>query len=138
MSGSIDSENHLVLDRVYTTRAAKPAGHYSQGCSDGRTLYVSGQLSVDPDGTPRPDLDFEQQVRTALRNVIAIVEDGGSRIELILKINAYIVGVENWTIFNRVYHDVFGEWRPARSVVPVPALHFGSLIELDAVAAIPA
>jgi enamine deaminase RidA (YjgF/YER057c/UK114 family) len=52
-------------------------------------------------------------------------------------VTAYIVGVENWPLFNRVYADVFGDAWPARSVVPVSELHHGYLIEVEAIVARP-
>ena len=52
-------------------------------------------------------------------------------------VTAYIVGVENWPRFNGVYAAKLGEARPARTVVPVPELHYGYLVEIDAVALLP-
>jgi len=51
----------------------------------------------------------------------------------VLKVTAYLVGVENWPEFNRIYAEIFGASRPARSVVPVPGLHHGYLIEIEAI-----
>jgi 2-iminobutanoate/2-iminopropanoate deaminase len=125
-----------IVKRVETDRAPKPGGHYSQGCANNNLLFVSGQLPVTPDGAPRADLDFKQQTELALGNLLAIVEAGGSAKDLILKVTAYIAGVEHWPAFNAVYAEIFGECRPARSVVPVPALHYNCLIELEAIAAL--
>ena len=50
------------------------------------------------------------------------------------RVTAYIVGVENWPRFNAVYAARLGDARPARTVVPVPELHYGYLVEIDAVA----
>jgi 2-iminobutanoate/2-iminopropanoate deaminase len=121
---------------VETHGAPKPGGHYSQGCANNNLLFVSGQLPVALDGTPRPDLDFKRQAEMALANLLAIVEAGGSAKDLILKVTAYIAGVEHWPAFNAVYAEILGDCRPARSVVPVPALHYGCLIELEAFAAL--
>jgi enamine deaminase RidA (YjgF/YER057c/UK114 family) len=52
-------------------------------------------------------------------------------------VTAYLVGVENWPRFNAIYAEVMGAARPARSVVPVPELHHGYLVEIDAIAAAP-
>ena len=60
---------------------------------------------------------------------------GGSGPERVLKVNVYIVGIEHWPAFNRVYAELFGDAKPARAVVPVPELHFGYLVEVDAIAA---
>jgi enamine deaminase RidA (YjgF/YER057c/UK114 family) len=53
----------------------------------------------------------------------------------VLKVTVFLAGVEYWSKFNALYAEAFGEARPARSVVPVPALHYGCLIELEAIAA---
>ncbi len=71
----------------------------------------------------------------ALGNVLAILKEAGSGPDRVLKVTAFIVGVENWPAFNRIYAEVFGDSRPARSVVPVPSLHHGCLIEIEAIAA---
>ena len=123
-----------MITTITTSDAPPPLGHYVQASAHGGIVYVSGQLAVRPDGTHTVGTDFEEQTLQALRNVLSIVKAAGGSPEGILKITAYIVGVENWPILNRIYREVFGEARPARSVVPVPTLHHGYLIELDAVA----
>jgi enamine deaminase RidA (YjgF/YER057c/UK114 family) len=50
-------------------------------------------------------------------------------------VSAYVVGVENWVAFNTVYAQVLGPAKPARSVIPVRELHYGYLVEIDAIAA---
>jgi 2-iminobutanoate/2-iminopropanoate deaminase len=122
------------LITVMTSDAPQPLGHYVQASSHEGLIFVSGQLPVQQDGTHTADATFEEQTLQALANVLSIVKAAGGSPETILKINAYIVGVENWPVFNQIYRDVLGEARPARSVVPVPNLHHGYLIELDAVA----
>ena len=123
------------IDRITTPNAPKPAGHYSQACSYGDLIFVSGQLPVGLEGKALADRSFEEQVRVALGNMLAIVKAAGSGPERVLKITAFIVGVENWPAFNRVYAELFGEARPARSVVPVGSLHHGCLVEIEAIAA---
>jgi 2-iminobutanoate/2-iminopropanoate deaminase len=123
------------IHRIQTDHAPKPAGHYAQGIAYRDLLFVSGQLPVTRDGKARPDLSFEEQVRLALANLLAVVEAGGSARDRVLKVTAFIAGVEHWPSFNAIYAEAFGDWRPSRSVVPVPALHHGCLVELEAIAA---
>ena len=120
---------------VSTANAPAAGGHYSQAVKHGRLAYISGQLPVEPDGTHRPEADFSDQARLAIRNMLAVTEAAGSSIENLLKVTVYIVGVENWPRFNAVYAEMLGDVRPARSVVPVPELHYGYLVEIDAIAA---
>ena len=123
------------IDRISTQHAPKPAGHYSQGVGCGDLIFVSGQLPVSLEGKALADRSFEEQVRVALGNLLAIVKAGGSGPDRVLKVTAFLVGVENWPAFNRIYAELFGDARPARSVVPVPSLHHGCLIEIEAIAA---
>jgi 2-iminobutanoate/2-iminopropanoate deaminase len=124
-----------VIDRTTIPNAPKPAGHYSQACAYGDLIFVSGQLPVSLEGKARADLSFEEQVRLTLGNLLAIVEAAGSGPDRVLKVTAFIVGVDNWPAFNRVYAELFGNAHPARSVVPVGSLHHGCLVEIEAIAA---
>jgi len=132
----MDNSDKGGVRMVVTDRAPAPAGHYAQGTICNGVLYVSGQLPVRPNGVHAPEAPFEDQVRQVLGNLLAVVSAAGGSPERILKVTAYIVGVENWPRFNAVYASVLGDARPARSVVPVPELHHGYLIEIDAIAAV--
>lgn len=122
---------------VATDKAPAPAGHYSQAVVANGFVYVSGQLAVMPDRTARPDLGFEDQARLALGNMLAVLDAAGCDAGRLVRVTAYIVGVENWPRFNAVYADMLGDARPARTVVPAPELHHGCLVEVDAVALLP-
>jgi 2-iminobutanoate/2-iminopropanoate deaminase len=126
---------HHMPTPVSTDAAPKPAGHYAQAVAYRDLVFVSGQLPVSLEGKTRADLSFEEQTKLALANLLSIVKAAGSDPAHVLKVTAFIVGVEHWPAFNAVYAHAFGEWRPARSVVPVPSLHHGCMIELEAIAA---
>jgi 2-iminobutanoate/2-iminopropanoate deaminase len=98
--------------------------------------FVSGQLPVAPDGTIDAAASFDDQAHLAMSNLLAVLAAEGITKEQLLKVTVYIVGVENWPAFNRVYAQFMGEARPARAIVPVPDLHYGFLVEIEAVAAI--
>ena len=114
---------------------ARPGGHYSHARRFGDLVFTSGQLGVRPDGSHTADRPFEEQARQAIGNMLAALRAAGAHSGDILKVTVYIVGVDLWPRFNAVYAEVMGEARPARTVVPVPELHYGYLIEIDAVAA---
>ncbi|WP_298817524.1 RidA family protein [uncultured Roseibium sp.] len=126
----------MIQEHIQTDKAPVPFGHYAQATKYGGVIYVSGQLAAKVDGTHRCAEPFEDQVQQALQNLIAIVEAGGGDKHTILKVTAYVVGVHHWPTFNTIYAETFGKAQPARAVVPVPALHHGYLIELDAIAAV--
>jgi 2-iminobutanoate/2-iminopropanoate deaminase len=113
----------------------RPGGHYSHAVRFGNVVFVSGQLATRPDGSPTAHLPFEDQVRQALENVLAVLRSAGATKDDVLKTTAYIVDVQRWPRFNAIYAEVMGNARPARTVVPVAQLHYGYLVEIDAVAA---
>jgi 2-iminobutanoate/2-iminopropanoate deaminase len=117
--------------------AQPPAGHYSPAIAHGGLIYASGQLGVRPDGSHTAELPFEDQARQTLANLFAVLAAAGASPRHLVKVTAYLVGVENWPRFNAIYAEVMGGARPARSVVPVPELHYGYLVEIDAIAAAP-
>ena len=119
---------------ILTDRAPKPAGHYTQAVVSGAHVFVSGQLPIRPDGRPLDDDGFEAQARQAIQNMLEIVRAAGSSPQQIVKVTAYIVGIANWARFNAVYASMLPDACPARSVVPVPELHYGYLVEIDAIA----
>jgi reactive intermediate/imine deaminase len=122
------------IKRIVTEAAPRAFGHYAQATEAAGVVYVSGQLAAQADGTSLADEPFEIQARQALANIIAIVEGAGLGRDRIAKVTAYLVGVDHWAAFNAIYAEVLGEHRPARAVVPVPELHHGYLIELEAIA----
>lgn len=119
---------------ILTDRAPKPAGHYAQAVVAGAHVFVSGQLPIRPDGRPLDDDGFEAQARQAIQNMLEILRASGSSPQQLVKVTAYIVGIANWPRFNAVYASMLPDACPARSVVPVPELHYGYLVEVDAIA----
>jgi 2-iminobutanoate/2-iminopropanoate deaminase len=121
---------------ISTPDAPSPAGHYSQAVVYGDTVYVSGQLAVDPVSGEKGVGSIEDQTRLALRNIEQILLSCGSDLNHVIKTTAYVSDVELWGGVNQVYAEVFGEHRPARAVVPSRDLHFGCLVEIEAIAAL--
>lgn len=108
--------------------------HYSSAVVHDGIVYVSGQLPMDPKtGTP-VEGSIEIQTRAALQNLLGVLKAAGSSKEKVLRTTAYIPDVTQWGKVNEVYAEFFGDHKPARTVVPSTALHYGCLIEIDAVA----
>ena len=124
------------MQAIATPEAPLARGHYSQAIVHAGLVYVSGQLPVVPEDPERRLEGFDAQARQVIRNVIAIVEAAGSRRDRILRATVYIAGVEHWPAFNAVYAELMGEHKPARTVVPVSGLHYGYLVEMDAIAVV--
>ena len=125
---------HHPISTVSTNELAAPGGHYSHAVRCGDLVFVSGQLGIRPDGSHTAHLPFEDQVQQALENVLAALRSAGATADDVLKVTAYIVDVERWPRFNALYAEAMGSARPARTVVPVAQLHYGYLVEIDAVA----
>lgn len=125
--------------RSITTEAAPAAGgHYSQAVVHGGLVYVAGQLPLVPGDAHRrlASASFEEQAEQVISNVIAVVEAAGSSVERILRATVYVADMAHWPAFNAIYAKRMGSHRPARTVVPVSGLHYGFLLEMDAIAAL--
>jgi len=113
---------------------AAPGGHYSHAVIANGMVYVSGQLPVAPDGSRLDQAPFETQARQVLDNVSAALEGAGSSVQRLVQVRVYVTDIAHWPAFNAIYAAWAGAARPARAVVPVPQLHYGFLIEVEAVA----
>jgi len=112
----------------------KSKAHYSSAVVHGGIVYVSGQLPMDPDTGVPVHGPIEIHARQALQNLQDVLLAAGSSKEKVLRTTAYIPDVSAWNKVNEVYAEFFGDHRPARTVVPTTELHYGCLIEIDAVA----
>lgn len=113
---------------------APPGGHYSPCVVAGGVVYVSGQLPIDARGHKLSDAPFEVQARQVLANIEAALLAAGSSLDRLVQVRVYLTDIDCWPAFNALYAQWLGAHRPARAVVPVPALHFGFLLEAEAVA----
>lgn len=121
---------------VETPLAPSPGGHYSQAIIHQGTVYVAGQLPVDPAHRDAPPGDAASQMRQAMENVRHILEAAGSGLDRVLQMTIYVSDISHWGEVNRVYAEVMADHRPARAVVPVRDLHYGYLVEVQAIAAL--
>ncbi len=124
------------MKAISTVAAPTARGHYSQAIVHAGVVYVAGQLPLVPNAPEKVLTAFEEQARQVVDNVIAILEEAGSGADLILKATVYIADVSHWPEFNAIYAERLGAHRPARTVVPVAQLHYGYLVEMDAIAAL--
>lgn len=109
-------------------------GHYVPGMISNGMLYISGQLAVHHDsGAPMAE-DIATQTEDALCNVERVLHAAGLKREDVVQCRLYIPDVQHWDIVNTVYARFFGEHRPARAIIPCRELHFGAMIEIEALA----
>jgi len=113
---------------------AAPGGHYSHAVKANGFVFIAGQLPIARDGTKLMDVPFEQQAQQALDNIAAALKAAGSAIDRLVQVRVYVTDIASWPAFNALYATWIGPSRPARAVVPVPQLHYGFKIEIEAVA----
>src|SRR5262245_58827478 len=100
------------MKAISTAAAPVARGHYSQAIVHGDTVYVAGQLPIDPKDPERKVEGFEAQARQVIANVIAILEASGSGSDRILRTTVYVAGIEHWPVFNKVYAEMLGSHKP--------------------------
>ena len=126
----------MEIKSILTENAPSPGGHYSQAVVCNGLVFVSGQLSIDPKTGEKKLGSIEEQTEQVLNNIAAILKAANSDISRLLKVTIYISDMDFWGPVNTVYAKFMGENRPARAIIPTGLLHYGFLIEIDAIAAV--
>jgi 2-iminobutanoate/2-iminopropanoate deaminase len=111
-----------------------PKGHYSPGITANGFVFVSGQLPFDPATGALIAGGVEEQTERTLRNVELVLRAAGSSLDRVVQMTVYIPDGELWGAINATYSRIMGSHRPTRAIVPVSPLHFGALIEIQAIA----
>jgi reactive intermediate/imine deaminase len=119
---------------ISTDGAPKAIGTYSQAVRAGDTLYVSGQVPLDPATGELLSGDMERQIHRVFDNLKAIVAAAGADFSRVVKLNVYLVDLKHFALVNQVMAQYFREPYPARAAVGVAALPRGAQIEMDCVA----
>jgi 2-iminobutanoate/2-iminopropanoate deaminase len=114
----------------------EPKGHYSSAVVHNGLIFVSGQLPRNAVTGEVETGAIELQTELALRNVEDILLAANSDLNHVLQFTIYVSEMELWDKVNEVYASVLGEHKPARAIVPVKDLHFGTKIEIQAIAAV--
>ena len=118
---------------INTDKAPAAIGPYSQAIKAGNTVYLSGQIPLDPATMELVSDDFEAQARQVFKNLTAVCEEAAGSLQDIVKINLYLVELDNFAIVNRVMEEFFTPPYPARAAVGIKALPKGSQFEAEAV-----
>ncbi|RXA95135.1 MULTISPECIES: RidA family protein [Yersinia] len=129
----------MIPERVLinATQGLPPAGHYSHAVCAGGMAYLSGQLPVTAQGLALSNQPFDMQVRQVFANIEGVLADCGCSKNHLIQVRVYLCDVTLWSDFNTLYADWLGPHKPARCVVPVPALHYGLALEIEAIAQLP-
>lgn len=124
------------MEEIYTDSAPDAIGPYSQGTKDGDRVYVSGQGPVDPDTGDVVSEDIREQTAQTIENLEAILEEGGSSLDEVLKANVYVTDMDDYDAVNEVYGEYFSDPYPARAAVEVSRLPIEIGVEIEVVATV--
>jgi 2-iminobutanoate/2-iminopropanoate deaminase len=119
---------------IFTPKAPKPLGPYSQAVLINNMLFVSGSIGIDDTGNLKPDI--ASQTKQCLSNIQHILQEADFNLEDIVKTTIYLTHLENFAVINAIYEEFFKNTpvKPARSTVEVSSLPKGALIEIDVIA----
>jgi reactive intermediate/imine deaminase len=119
--------------RIHTDDAPKAIGTYSQAVQTGETVYLSGQVPLDPASMKVVDGPIEQQIEQVFKNLRAVAEAAGGSMANIAKLTVYLTDLGHFSHVNEVMARFFEEPYPARAAIGVASLPLGVPVEIDAI-----
>ena len=119
---------------VHSDKAPKAVGPYSQAVVHEGVLYASGQIGLLPQSGEMAGDSVEAQTRQVLRNLTAVLQQAGADVADILKVNIFLMDMNDFATVNAIYSEWLGTHRPARATVAVAALPLGARVEMDLIA----
>ncbi len=118
---------------IHTDQAPAAIGTYSQAVKVNNTVYLSGQIPLDPQTMEVVSDDIATQIRQVFDNLTAVCEAAGGDLSSIVKLNIFLTDLSNFPIVNEVMGQYFIEPYPARAAIGVRALPKGSQVEMDGI-----
>lgn len=118
---------------IATDKAPKAIGTYSQAVRAGNTVYLSGQIPLDPVTMEMVDGTIENQIRRVFDNLKAVAEAAGGNFSDIVKLNVFLTDLGHFSKVNEIMAEYFKEPYPARAAIGVAALPRGAGVEMDAI-----
>jgi len=118
---------------IQTERAPKAIGTYSQAVKAGDTVYLSGQIPLDPATMEMVGGTIDDQIRRVFDNLQAVCEAAGGSLQDIVKLNVFLTDLANFGRVNEIMATYFQQPYPARAAVGVAALPRGAAVEMDGV-----
>jgi len=119
--------------KVQSVHAPQAIGTYSQAIKSGNTVYLSGQIPLDPVSMQLVSSDFTAQTMQVFTNLQEVCKAAGGRLDAIVKLTIYVIDLAHFPIVNDVMTKFFKEPFPARATVQVSALPKGAQVEVDAI-----
>jgi reactive intermediate/imine deaminase len=121
---------------IRTPQAPAAIGTYSQAVRVGNTVWVSGQIPLDPASMEIVTGGIEPQIRRAFENLKAVVAASGASLDEVVKVTIFLIDLKDFALTNRVMAEYFREPYPARAAVGVASLPRGALIEVECMIAL--
>lgn len=118
---------------IHTDQAPQAIGTYSQAVRVGETVYLSGQIPLDPAAMALVDGGIETQIRRVFDNLQAVARAAGGELADVVKLTIYLTDLANFPLVNQVMAEYFSEPYPARAAVGVASLPKGAQVEMDAI-----
>ncbi|MGD8378478.1 MAG: RidA family protein [Gammaproteobacteria bacterium] len=118
---------------IHTDKAPKAIGPYSQAVKIDNTVYLSGQIPLDPETMEMVTGDIDVQVRRVFDNLRAVAEAAGKGLSDVVKLTIYLTDLGNFATVNEIMTEYFDEPYPARAAIGVAALPKGAEVEMDAI-----
>lgn len=114
--------------------AKQPAGHYSPATKAGNLICISGQVPTNPYTGEKCTGGIKEQTQQVLKNIDTVLQAAGANKNDVIKTTVYVSDISLWDEVNVVYAEYFGSHKPARAIVPTKDLHYGFLVEIEAMA----
>lgn len=118
---------------ISTKKAPQAIGTYSQAVKSGNTVYLSGQIPLDPEKMELVAGDMQAQIQRVFDNLAAVAEAAGGSLADIIKLNIYLTDLVHFPLVNEIMARYFSQPYPARAAVGVASLPKGAMVEMDAV-----
>ena len=118
---------------IHTDQAPAAIGTYSQAIKVNNTVYLSGQIPLDPETMKIVSDDVAVQITQVFDNLTAVCEAAGGDLSSIVKLNIFLTDLSNFPIVNEIMGQYFAEPYPARAAIGVRALPKGSRVEMDGI-----
>ena len=118
---------------IQTDQAPQAIGTYSQAVKVGKTVYLSGQIPLDPASMEMVDGDMRVQITRVFDNLQAVARAAGGELSHVAKLNIFLTDLENFALVNEIMAEYFQQPYPARAAVGVASLPKGAQVEMDAV-----
>lgn len=122
---------------IHTEKAPAAIGSYSQAVRVGETVYLSGQIPLNPETMQLVEGDFAAQTRQVFENLKAVCEAAGGSLNDMVKLNAFLTDLQNFAVFNEVMAEYFQQPYPARAAIGVASLPRGAVVEADGIMVLP-